>query len=309
MRAMTFLGELLTPGSRMDITLSLGPPCTLGCPRGGSLSQLSCVEPGSTLILGLILACCGRGKSANPMAHVLQMIGEDLDLIQYNQWNVLLPEGTFLTQVGIALQPSDHPSCWPAAISMATGPVQVGNSQFEEVLQAVSPASIPQWRVGDLAAFACSWWLEHMQQGRLLVDCARLDAPIAASPCHGQPMSWPDQVSQLAAVSHGPHAYLQPKMSTNCAGFARQGAASGKGSHHGAVCGSASRCMGRPHSLCTQPALPCTGGPCQIITWLQCLACAGLRGANMHAGRCVAGQQHRLRSLQDRALAINPAAM
>lgn len=44
----------------------------------------------------------GRGRSANPMAHVLQMIGEDLDLIQYNQWNVLLPEGTFLTQAGTA---------------------------------------------------------------------------------------------------------------------------------------------------------------------------------------------------------------
>ena len=75
----------------------------------------------------------GRGRAANPLAHVLQAswhvgraahserapaggstplypthnptpslqaVGEELDLIQYNNWNVLLPEGTFLTQVG-----------------------------------------------------------------------------------------------------------------------------------------------------------------------------------------------------------------
>lgn len=41
----------------------------------------------------------GRGRAANPLAHVLQAIGEDLDLINYNSWNVLVPEGTFLTQV------------------------------------------------------------------------------------------------------------------------------------------------------------------------------------------------------------------
>lgn len=30
----------------------------------------------------------------------MQAIGEPLDLIEYNTWNVLLPEGEFLTRVG-----------------------------------------------------------------------------------------------------------------------------------------------------------------------------------------------------------------
>lgn len=41
----------------------------------------------------------GTGPAANPLALVLKAIDEPLDLIQYNQWNVLLPEGEFLTQV------------------------------------------------------------------------------------------------------------------------------------------------------------------------------------------------------------------
>ena len=63
-----------------------------------------------------------RGRGANPIAHVLQAIDEPLDLIEYNRWNVVLPEGQFLTEVG--------------------------NAQFEEVLQQVSPSGIPQWQVG-----------------------------------------------------------------------------------------------------------------------------------------------------------------
>jgi hypothetical protein len=41
----------------------------------------------------------GRGPSANPLAHVLQALGEELDLITYDTWHVLLPEGNFLTKV------------------------------------------------------------------------------------------------------------------------------------------------------------------------------------------------------------------
>ena len=41
-----------------------------------------------------------RGKDANPLSHVLQAIGEELELIQYDTWNVLVPEGQFLTRVG-----------------------------------------------------------------------------------------------------------------------------------------------------------------------------------------------------------------
>jgi hypothetical protein len=32
---------------------------------------------------------------------VLAAIGEPLDLIEYNRWNVVLPEGTFLTEVSL----------------------------------------------------------------------------------------------------------------------------------------------------------------------------------------------------------------
>ena len=63
----------------------------------------------------------GRGRGANPLAHVLQAIDEPLDLMEYNSWNVVLPEGQFLTEVG--------------------------NTQFEDVLRQVSPDGIPEWRV------------------------------------------------------------------------------------------------------------------------------------------------------------------
>ena len=42
----------------------------------------------------------GRGRGANPLAHVLQALGEPLDLLTYKNWNVLTPEGQFLTEVG-----------------------------------------------------------------------------------------------------------------------------------------------------------------------------------------------------------------
>ena len=54
------------------------------------------------------------GKDGNPLSHVLQAIGEPLDLIEYDKWNVVLPEGEFLTKVGA--------------------------SNFESVLEQVCPA-------------------------------------------------------------------------------------------------------------------------------------------------------------------------
>lgn len=41
-----------------------------------------------------------RGVAANPLSHVFQAIDEPLPLIKYNKWNVILPEGEFLTRVG-----------------------------------------------------------------------------------------------------------------------------------------------------------------------------------------------------------------
>lgn len=52
-------------------------------------------ESGPSLYSGM----AGTGAAANPLALVLKAIDEPLDLIEYNQWNVLLPEGDFLTQV------------------------------------------------------------------------------------------------------------------------------------------------------------------------------------------------------------------
>ena len=44
-----------------------------------------------------------RGRGANPIAHVLQALGEELELLEYDQWQVLLPEGTFMTKVGLIM--------------------------------------------------------------------------------------------------------------------------------------------------------------------------------------------------------------
>ncbi|EIE19833.1 FAD/NAD(P)-binding domain-containing protein [Coccomyxa subellipsoidea C-169] len=73
-------------------------------------------ESGPSLYSGM----AARGRAANPIAHVLQAIDEPLDLLTYNKWNVLLPEGDFMTKVG--------------------------GSEFEDVLQQVSPSAIPEWR-------------------------------------------------------------------------------------------------------------------------------------------------------------------
>lgn len=85
--------------------------------------MIECMDTQESCYVGraqkLGVACRGRG--ANPIAHVLQAIGEPLELLRYNKWNVILPEGQFMTQVG--------------------------GSQFEAVLQQVSPAAISEWRV------------------------------------------------------------------------------------------------------------------------------------------------------------------
>lgn len=39
------------------------------------------------------------GRAANPLAQVLQAIDEPLELIEYNTWNILVPEGEYLTEV------------------------------------------------------------------------------------------------------------------------------------------------------------------------------------------------------------------
>lgn len=53
-------------------------------------------ETGPSLYSGMAT----RGKEANPLGSVLQVIGEELDLLKYDTWNVVVPEGKFLTRVG-----------------------------------------------------------------------------------------------------------------------------------------------------------------------------------------------------------------
>lgn len=63
----------------------------------------------------------GRGRGANPLAHVLQALGEPLELLRYKTWNVVTPEGRFLTEVGA--------------------------EQFCDVLQQIrGPAAVAEWR-------------------------------------------------------------------------------------------------------------------------------------------------------------------
>ena len=101
------------------------------------------------LLNRVCVGVCGRGRGANPLAHVLQAVGEPLDLLEYNSWNVILPEGQFLTEVRQQdmlrqVNPGGIPE-WRVSFSLAR--VQVGNVQFEDVLRQVSPGGIPEWQV------------------------------------------------------------------------------------------------------------------------------------------------------------------
>nr|QIW94442.1 carotene synthesis related protein [Dunaliella salina] len=87
-------------------------------------------ESGPSLYSGMT----GKGKEANPLGHVLQAIGEPLDCKYYNTWNVLVPEGTFLTQVG-----NDN---FGSVLSKIRGPeaVQEWNS-LQELMRPLASAA------------------------------------------------------------------------------------------------------------------------------------------------------------------------
>jgi hypothetical protein len=73
------------------------------------------LPPPPPMLLLLLPPPAARGRDANPLAHVLQAIGEPLECVQYNTWNVLVPEGQFLTRVGWAQQAIA--SSWLASLS------------------------------------------------------------------------------------------------------------------------------------------------------------------------------------------------
>ncbi|GFR48781.1 hypothetical protein Agub_g10729, partial [Astrephomene gubernaculifera] len=73
-------------------------------------------ESGPSLFSGL----ASQGKEANPLSHVLSALGVQLDLVRYDSWNVVVPEGNFLTRIG--------------------------NDNFSEVLSKIrGPAAVAEW--------------------------------------------------------------------------------------------------------------------------------------------------------------------
>jgi hypothetical protein len=79
-------------------------------------------ESGPSLYSGMET---GKGKEGNPLAHVLEAIGEPLELIQYNTWNVIVPEGQFLTKVCALALALALGAALPAAKSSRLRPVYI----------------------------------------------------------------------------------------------------------------------------------------------------------------------------------------
>lgn len=117
LRATPFLAEPRMPGCKMASTLKAAHPFIAAWLPGRTHTTLAlpCLE----LLFFTLYAChsCSnhmantfclhnRGPGANPIAHVLQAINEPLDLIEYNRWNVILPEGQFLTEVRLNAAPA-----------------------------------------------------------------------------------------------------------------------------------------------------------------------------------------------------------
>ncbi|MEW5301350.1 MAG: hypothetical protein WDW36_004213 [Sanguina aurantia] len=84
-------------------------------------------ESGPSLYSGM----ADRGKAANPLAHVLQAVGEELDLIKYNTWNVLVPEGNFLTRIG-----SDN---FFEVLDKINGPNSPASREWATLLETMRP--------------------------------------------------------------------------------------------------------------------------------------------------------------------------
>lgn len=124
----------------------------------------------------------GTGRGANPLAHVLAALGEPLDLLKYNDWSILLPEGRFLTtassccSLAVACTASRLPASRRAAHRTLTlsPPVhnrclQVGAEQFCEVLREVrGPEAVAEWR--HLQVRGACWWDQHSPPACLLAS-------------------------------------------------------------------------------------------------------------------------------------------
>ncbi|KAH7623714.1 hypothetical protein Ndes2526B_g00945 [Nannochloris sp. 'desiccata'] len=84
-------------------------------------------ESGPSLYSGM----AGRGPAANPLALVFQAINEPLELLQYNEWNVLLPEVPSGYAAGVG------PAGFDGLMTTAVGP------QVLPQLRALQDAVVP----------------------------------------------------------------------------------------------------------------------------------------------------------------------
>jgi hypothetical protein len=102
----------LIAGCKMAIISRAGQACTRTWPR-----EVSIVLCASQRAVIAVMTCSAwhllsmhhrvsasdslilTGRAANPLAQVLQAIDEPLDLTEYNTWNILVPEGEYVTEV------------------------------------------------------------------------------------------------------------------------------------------------------------------------------------------------------------------
>lgn len=124
----------------------------------------------------------GKGKEANPLGHVLQAIGEPLECVYYDTWNVVVPEGTFLTRVRGSGWGAWCCGCWglllcSLLLSKAHPHAQVGNDNFGEVLAKIrGQDAVAEWQ--RLQARVCVWWAQTV-----LPHCSVPRAVAAAGLC------------------------------------------------------------------------------------------------------------------------------
>lgn len=98
--------------------------------------------------------------AANPLSHIFQAIDEPLPLVKYDKWNVILPEGEFLTRVG-ATQFLDvlQEVRTSSAISCAAPP-----SHATTTFRPIQHASQPHMQVrGDAAVREWKYLQEFMK--------------------------------------------------------------------------------------------------------------------------------------------------
>jgi hypothetical protein len=100
----------MTPNTTKSAHTQVSPHCcTTACDTclpATATGLCNSLCPCMCLCLCPLCVYAGRGRDANPLAHVLQAIGEPLECKQYNTWNVVVPEGQFLTRVRV-----QHSSC------------------------------------------------------------------------------------------------------------------------------------------------------------------------------------------------------